>query len=546
MACDPDPLPGPASGDARAAGDEGEATWFLSAAGRGNPSSSLPAWSAANRVRPLVDGNAYFAALHDAVEAARAGDLVLLAAWSGDARQLVGPRGPTVAAVLSAAASRGVQVRGLVWRSPQDRLGVAPEHNRDLTTAVVGAGAELFLDQRVRPLGSHHQKFVVVRHAGRPADDVALVGSFDPASSRRDSRRHDGDPQAMDLGDGYGPRPPWHDASLEVRGPAVHDVETVFRERWEDPAPLSLLPWQLVGDLLRRGRDGRSTLPARLPPPPAAGTCSVQLLRTYPVRWPRYPFAPAGERSVARGHVRALASARRLVYVEEQFLWSPEVVGVLARALRDRPRLDLVLVLPRVPKAGALASVVLGTGQARALALLRAAGGARVHAFDVVNHDDRPVYVHAKISVVDDTWACVRSDNLNRRSWSHDSELSAAVLDRERDERAPADPGGDGHGARRFARDLRLHLMAEHLDRAGDQVDDLLDPGAAVAAMTTSASRLDAWHATGRPGPRPPGRLRHHQDQTVPRWVSRVAYPLSRWPVDPDGRPRKMRRDDRW
>jgi phosphatidylserine/phosphatidylglycerophosphate/cardiolipin synthase-like enzyme len=39
------------------------------------------------------------------------------------------------------------------------------------------------------------------------------------------------------------------------------------------------------------------------------------------------------------------------------------------------------------------------------------------------------VYVHAKACVVDDTWTCVGSDNLNLRSWTHDSELSCAVID---------------------------------------------------------------------------------------------------------------------
>ena len=52
-----------------------------------------------------------------------------------------------------------------------------------------------------------------------------------------------------------------------------------------------------------------------------------------------------------------------------------------------------------------------------------------MHVFDVENHEGTPVYVHAKVCVIDDIWATVGSDNLNRRSWTHDSELSCAVLD---------------------------------------------------------------------------------------------------------------------
>ena len=105
-------------------------------------------------------------------------------------------------------------------------------------------------------------------------------------------------------------------------------------------------------------------------------------------------------------------------------------------------------------------------GRRQALETCFEASPHRVHVFDVENHEGTPVYVHAKVCVIDDVWACVGSDNLNRRSWTHDSELSCAVLDT------------DGV----FARDLRLRLMREHLDRAADGSEDggLVDPATAV------------------------------------------------------------------
>jgi phosphatidylserine/phosphatidylglycerophosphate/cardiolipin synthase-like enzyme len=48
--------------------------------------------------------------------------------------------------------------------------------------------------------------------------------------------------------------------------------------------------------------------------------------------------------------------------------------------------------------------------------------------YDIANPDGAAVYVHAKVAVVDEVRAIIGSDNLNRRSWTHDSELSAAVL----------------------------------------------------------------------------------------------------------------------
>jgi phosphatidylserine/phosphatidylglycerophosphate/cardiolipin synthase-like enzyme len=171
------------------------------------------------------------------------------------------------------------------------------------------------------------------------------------------------------------------------------------------------------------------------------------------------------------------------------------------------------------------------------------AGGDRVQIFDVENHQGWPVYVHAKVCVVDDVWAAVGSANLNVRSWTHDSELSAAVLDDERDPRAPADPGGLGDGARRFARDLRLELMREHLDLNDDT--NLLDPDRAAETVRDSAAQLDAWHTGGRLGHRPPGRLRKHtlgpgasRSSAWHRWLARPAY---RAFLDPDGRPLGMK-----
>jgi phosphatidylserine/phosphatidylglycerophosphate/cardiolipin synthase-like enzyme len=435
---------------------------------------------------------------------------------------------------------RGATVKGLMWRSHLDRLRFSSEENRDLSERVNEAGGEVLLDQRVRPAGSHHQKFVVVRHPDRPADDTAFLGGIDLAHGRRDDADHRGDPQSLPFAHQYGPRPPWHDVHVQLRGPAVRDVEDVFRERWEDPAALSRLPWQAVPDELRGEDRQADPLPPPTPDPPHAGTCSVQLLRTYPRRHPGYPFAPDGERSAARGYAKALRRARRLVYVEDQYLWSADVARVFAAALRREPRLHLVAVVPRYPdQDDRLGQPPVRLGHAQALQMVRAAGGSRVQVLDVENHDGDPVYVHAKVCVVDDVWATVGSDNFNRRSWTHDSELTAAILDQQLDGRHPRDPAGLGDGARTFARELRLELWREHLDRRDD--DGLIDPGDAVEAIRASAAALDAWYAGGRSGPRPPGRLRVHSTVHLPLWQRLLASPAYHLLVDPDGRPAWMK-----
>ena len=89
------------------------------------------------------------------------------------------------------------------------------------------------------------------------------------------------------------------------------DVETVFRERWEDPQPLSRSPHPLG----RRRAPPRpapraARCPPQLPDPAPTGPHPVQLLRTYPRRLGGYPFAPRGERSVARAYTKALRRTR--------------------------------------------------------------------------------------------------------------------------------------------------------------------------------------------------------------------------------------------
>ena len=409
-------------------------------------------------------------------------------------------------------------MRGLIWRSHLDRFQFSASENRHLGSEIEDAGGQCLLDMRVRPMGSHHQKLVVVRHRDRPTDDVAFVGGIDLCHSRRDDARHLGDPQPQPMSAVYGPRPPWHDIQLEVRGPAVGQAEGVFRERWTDPAPLSRNPVHLVGERLRGQDRSARPLPPRGPDPAPAGNHSVQLLRTYPVRHPGYPFAPSGDRSVAHAYTKVLARARTLVYVEDQYLWSSEVARVFADALAGCPDLRMIAVIPGFPDQDGRTSLPPNlVGREKAMSILTEAGGERFAVYSLENEHGTPIYVHAKVCIVDDTWACVGSDNANRRSWTHDSELSAAVVD---------ETGS-------FARDLRLDLASEHLGTT--QVEGLDDPLETFRAFAASARRLDTWCADPR-DERPPGQLRTYVQPRLSRLTRAWSTPLYRTLYDPDGR----------
>jgi phosphatidylserine/phosphatidylglycerophosphate/cardiolipin synthase-like enzyme len=239
--------------------------------------------------------------------------------------------------------------------------------------------------------------------------------------------------------------------------------------------------------------------------------------------------------------------ARRLVYIEDQFVWSTEVAKVIASALVATPSLHLIVLLPRYfDQDRTLTLRPNQVGREQAVSVLKDAGGDRVAIYDIENLAGTPVYVHAKISVIDDVWASVGSDNFNRRSWSHDSEIACAVLDDERDEREPVDPAGLGDGARKFARNLRLQLWREHLGRLEGDDQGLLDPVEAVGTFRDAAQALERWHLDGRRGVRPPGRVRPHPRIQPSSTIRLWAEPFYRTVYDPDARTRAMRRNEEW
>ena len=456
--------------------------WFLTPKQRGNRRTSLPAWCEGSCATPIVDGADVLQSAGRRGGGARPGDHLFFTDWRGDPDQLLRDDGPTMVDLFRVGRqARGGGARPALAFAPRHRPvqpGGEPRGQREAsrrpaarccsTSGCAGAARTTrSWSSCVTPTSPHR--------------DVAFAGGIDLCHSRRDDSEHRGDRQAVPMSQRYGEHPPWHDVQVEICAARRSARWTPsFRERWNDPTnPATRRPIAWLHDKIRGANLDPGPLPPQPPDPPPCGPHAVQVLRTYPATRPRYPFAPDGERSIARGYSKAIKRARRLIYVEDQYMWSTDVARLFARALKANPDLHLVVVVPRHPDVdGALAMPPNQVGRAQALEVCRRAGGDRVHVFDVENHEGTPVYVHAKVCVVDDVWASIGSDNFNRRSWTHDSELSCAVLDETRDERAPVDPAGIGDGARVYARDLRLRLMAEHLDLADD--DDLVDPDDAV------------------------------------------------------------------
>ena len=282
-----------------------------------------------------------------------------------------------------------------------------------------GTGVRVALDSRERPLHCHHEKIVVVD------DVVAYVGGIDLTDESGDRFDSSGHPPRVGVG--------WHDVCARVQGPAVDDVAAHFRMRWRE----------VTGERLEPRERSKRRL--------AVGTETVQVVRTVPERV--YDALPGGDFGILESYVRALRSAESLVYLENQFLWSPEIAQVLREKLEQPPseRFRLVLVLPAKPSSGnddtrgMLGELVEADGgRGRLLACTLYARSGPVAS---------PVYVHAKVGIVDDRWLTIGSANLNEHSLFNDTELNVV-----------------SHDAA-LARSTRLRLWAEHLEVDASEID---------------------------------------------------------------------------
>jgi phosphatidylserine/phosphatidylglycerophosphate/cardiolipin synthase-like enzyme len=404
---------------------------------------------AGNAIEVLIDGASALPRI--AAEIKKARSHVHVAGWhvapwfalrrdGGDAASALRP-------LLEQVAER-VDVRVLVWSGSP--LPLFHPDRRDVDGVrhafQFGSRIRFVTDPKERPMHCHHEKLVIVD------DRVAFVGGIDLtdyAGDRWDTQAH---VARGTVG--------WHDATAVVRGPVVADVADHFRMRWGE----------ITDELLPK--------PKR---PRRAGDVELQFVRTIPERV--YKAVPRGEFRILEAYTRALRSAQKLVYLENQFYWSSEIAGILEKKLADPPtdEFRLVLVLPAHPNDGSDNT----RGQLADLLACDAKAG-RVLACTLTALGDKgpcPVYVHAKIGIVDDRWLTLGSANLNEHSLFNDSEANLVTCDPE------------------LARATRLRLWAEHLERpegeiSGDTttvVDTVWRP-IAVEQLRLRESRLPQTH----------------------------------------------------
>lgn len=399
----------------------------------------------------LVDGDAYFGAVRDALDAAR--HEVLIVGWDIDSRvELVrdpdDPRYPSpLCETLQALIDEqpGLHVNVLSWD-----FAAIYMLERELFPALAfgwGSGERLHfeLDGQHTTGASHHQKLVIVDNA------LAFVGGFDLTKCRWDTRAHapDDDRRVDTSGTPYRP---FHDVQAVMTGAIVASLRDLFAARWNN-ATGKRLPDCTPGDAERLWPTGTAR---------RAGDVDVTIARTW--------AAPDGGevvREVEATYLEMIGAARQWIYLENQYFTSHRIVEALATRLAADDAPETVIVLPH-RTSGWLEQATMEMRRNHAISTLRDADvreRLRVVAPVQDGHEAAAPNVHSKLAVVDGRWLRIGSANLSNRSMGLDSECDVIV---------------EAPGA---ARALTADLLAEHLGGDADDIETRLERDGLFAAI---------------------------------------------------------------
>jgi phosphatidylserine/phosphatidylglycerophosphate/cardiolipin synthase-like enzyme len=410
----------------------------------------------------LVDGRDFYRAFYDA--ACQAEHSILMAGWQFTSSvELV--RGPEAACcelptklidLLAELCKRKpkLNVYMLPWdsspvftfeREPLQRLKLHLKGHKRIHWK---------MDNCHPPGASHHQKLIIIDRA------IAFVGGMDICNSRWDDRSHAAHVKERKY-------QPYHDVQSYVTGDAVDVLRTWFGERWQLASGEAL---DLVDHPLH---------PVTIQPTLEVQAPRIALART----WPRMKAPPhAAIRELYHLHARAIANARRLIYIENQYFSSHEIADAMVARMRSNrdDKLEIVMVLP-ANSAGFKERISIGVYQAQLLERLTQTAAETGHRLGVYyqvargSSDDIPVFIHAKVLAVDDRFLLVSSANTTNRSMGYDTELGVAWEAPEPTE---------------SLRRARLDLLAEHIGIERAEAEALLghDPHGLVSRLDDIAS----------------------------------------------------------
>lgn len=410
----------------------------------------------ATQAATIVDADDYFRAARQAMMAAA--ERIMLIGWDFDARIRFDrvdedDRGPE---------TLGDFLLWLVDRTPELQVYLLRWDIGAVKTLLRGGTTIAALVRWARhprihvkldgahPVGaSHHQKIVVVD------DCMAFCGGIDMTINRWDTRDHchAWDRRVGPDGEPYGP---WHDATTALAGPVATALGGLGRSRWRTAGGGALEP------VFRRS----DCWPLSIEP--QFRDVDVAIARTQPLHGENQPA-----HEIEALYLDLIARAKRHIYAESQYFASRKIAEAIARRLAEPDGPEIVLVNPEQAD-GWLEQQAMDTARARLYEALRQRdphGRFRIYLPYTSGGD--PIYVHAKVMVVDDRVLRVGSSNMNNRSLRLDTECDVAIdADRNGDAICPA------------IRSIRTSLIGEHLDVAPETVDAIhAETGSLIATI---------------------------------------------------------------
>ena len=424
----------------------------------------------ADKVSFLIDGAAYFKALHDSLPLAE--QQIMILAWDIYSQlHLLPPDDKNKRHTTSTLSNL---LNQLTRHNPRLHVNIL-SWDFSLLFALSREWLPIYkLEWRTHrrlkfclddqyPLGaSHHQKVVVID------DALAFAGGLDLTRGRWDTPKHRADDPRRQAVDGT-PLPirPYHDIQMAVSGPIAAALGSLARERW------------------RRGTNKKLPLPQsnseQLWPtelPVDIENVNVAIVRTAPAYG---EFSEVHE--VEQLYLDSIAAAQDYIYIENQFFTSPTISNALAQRLTESDGPEIVLNLP-LETEGWLSQQSMDMMR---VGLIKALREADEYDRLAVYYPDHPVSgnmsinLHAKVMIMDDRFVRVGSANLNNRSMRLDTECDLAIEANRDDSRAQDD-----------IRNFRNRLLAEHLGCKPEDVD------AQIQQHSSMLQGIEALRSEGR------------------------------------------------
>lgn len=251
---------------------------------------------------------------------------------------------------------------------------------------------------------AHHQKILVVD------DEIAFCTGCDFAANRWDVPSH---PDRLiyrylPSGKAYKPR---HEVSIMVEGEAAYALGDVARERWR----------KATGETVAARKGTVNSLwPASCPP--SLENTEIAIMRTEP-KWHSIPAV----RECEIAYLDAIAAARDLIYLENQYFASPVIGDALEARLREREGPEIV-VLCAAQAPSFFDQIAMDTSRDALVAKLRKADRyGRLQVYRPRTPGGRTIVLHSKVACFDDRLIRIGSTNLNNRSFGYDSECDVAI-----------------------------------------------------------------------------------------------------------------------